>query len=351
MKNTTTTTNGQQFIKRRLESTCYTWIIEDFRRRKEKQGIALNSPTFGSDGIQFQASFYPNGTDDSSFVGFFLTPCDTCPNWVKARFSIKVLDKNGDFKFRKICKDSLLGPGKKAGWTKFYPRRKILDALNQILRNGQLTLVIEVYFIGENISDDHMDALLSLSPLLEPKSKAGSEEFKSLWDGKRFDHTVKIGEKYLPVHRAVLAASSQQIDRALIRDRRTFFTVDESFDSSIVRDIIYFLYHATFDFKPSTSQLKQMLRFSHQYDIEILTFRVEQLLYETSDKESILDVFITTQKYNSSNLRQVLKFLLIENIESVTKTRGWLDLLTKEPSLVTSLVEFLGQELRKVRGV
>ena len=344
--------NDQYFVKRSLQSTCYTWIIEDFRRRKEKQGIPLTSPSFGNDqGIQFEASIYPNGTEDSSFIGFYLSACNTCPIWVKARFSLKVLDKNGDFKFRKICKDPLIGPGQKVGWSKFCPRRKILDALNQILRNGQLTLVIEVYFIGENISDDHMDALLSLSPLLEPKTKAGTDEFKGLWEGKKFDHTLKVGEKLIPIHRTVLSSSSSRLDKALIRDRRTFFPIDDSYDSSIIKDIVYFLYHATFEFKPASSQLKEMLRFSHQYEVEILKFRAEQLLYESSDKECILDIFMTTQKYNSGNLLKALKFLLIENIELVTKTRGWCDLLSKEPSLVTSLVEFLGQELRKVRGV
>lgn len=340
------------FIKRSLQSTCYTWIIEDFRRRKEKQGIALTSPTFGNDqGIQFEGLIYPNGTEDASFVAFYLSACTDCPIWVKARFSLKVLDKNGDFKFRKICKDPLLGPGHKVGWSKFCPRRKILDALNQILRNGQLTLVIEVYFIGENISNDHMDALLSLSPLFEPKSKSGTDEFKGLWEAKRFDHSLKSGEKLIPVHRVVLASSSPQLDRALIRDRRTFLAIDDSYDSSTIKDIVYFLYHATFEFKPRISQLKQMLRFSHQYDVEMLKFRVEQLLYESCEKECILDIFMTTQKYNSTNLLQAVKFLLIENIESVTKTRGWCELLSSEPSLVTSLVQFLGQELRKVRGV
>lgn len=342
----------QPFIKRTLQCSSYTWMIEDFRRRKEKQGVPLISPAFTSDhDISFQASLYPNGTEDSSFIGVFLGASSTCPSWVKARFSCKILDKNGDTKYRKICKDALTGGGGKVGWTKFYPKRKILDALNAILRNGQLTLVLEVFYIDDNISDEHMNALLTLSPFSEPKSKSGSDDLKQLWEGKRFDHSFKVGEKLIPIHRTVLASSSPILDKALIRDRRTFYPIDDSYDSSTVKDIVYFLYHAAFEYKPNTTQLKQMLRFSQQYDIAILTFHTEKLLYESCNSENILDTFLTAQQFNSINLCKIVKFVIIENIHLVTGTRVWYDLMAKEPKFITNLVTFLGEELRRVRSV
>ena len=344
------------FQKRSLKFASLTWIIDDFRRRREKHGIPIISDAFSCEDAEnagpmscteFQVYFYPNGTEDPDMTSCFLMISATTFESVKARFAVSIMDKNGDLKVKKVFKDpvkgSRSGSNVKVGWSKFFPRRKILDAISQILKNGHVTLVIDVYYLDQDVDDDHINAIFALSPLFAPKSKSGTDDFKALYEAKNFDICLKMRDKNLPTHRVVLS-TSQVIEKSLIRDRRTFVVVDD-FDSRVMNDAVYFMYHRSFE--SHAVDLKNMLRFADQYKVPVLKFACEQELYENVSAENVIQLFDLANECNSSLLLHALKFMIIENIDAVTRTKGWQDALSFNHSLVTHLVQFLGQQLSR----
>jgi len=345
------------FQKRSLRCASLTWIIDDFRRRREKHGFPIISDAFSCEesenespappGTDFQVYFYPNGAEDPDMTSCYLMVNSTTYECVKARFAVSILDKNGDLKVKKVFKDpvrgSRCGTSVKMGWSKFYPRRKILDSLSQILKNGHITLVIDVYYLDQDVDDDHINAIFALSPLFAPKSKSGSEDFKSLFEGKNFDICLKLRDKNIPAHRVVLS-TSQVIEKSLIRDRRTFFVM-EDFDSDVMADAVFFMYYRGFE--SHSVNFKNMLRFADQYRVPALKFACEQELYETVCCENVVQLFDLAIECSSSILVDALKFIIIDNIDAVLRTKGWHDALSSNHSLVTRLVQFLGQQLSK----
>lgn len=353
------------FQKRSLKFATLTWIIDDFRRRREKQGVPIISDLFSSQdsenegttpGTQFKVYFFPNGNEDPDFTSLFLlinsktsdSDCMTRPSSqsrdpVKARFAVSILDKNNELKVRKVFPD-IVRPGMRDGWSKFFPRRKILDAMSQILRNGHVTLVIDVHYLDQEVADDHINAIFSLSPLFAPKSKTGSEDFKALFESKNYDICLKLRDRSIPIHRIVLCSSSSLIEKSLLRDRRTFFAI-EDFDPRTVTQAAYFMYHRTFE--STEPDYSDLLRFAHKYEVPSLQFACETELYQTANVDNLIPRLKLAHECRSSLLSEVLKFLIIENVEAVTRTRGWRDALTHDHELVTHIVQLLGQQLSR----
>lgn len=388
------------FFKRSLKSASLTWIVEDFRRRREKQGQAIVSEAFGgededdhvkrhheinekensnnnnnvriitSNGLkthpsklnasspssskrtEFKVYFYPNGIEDADQTALFVQVSHTTSDIVKGRFAVSILDKNGDAKIKKVFSGVIKGrkdqeSGIKVGWNKFYPRRKLLDAISQILRNGTVTLVIDVFFLDQDVIDEHINAIFALSPLFQPKSKSGSDDFKQLYETKNFDICVKTRDnKSIPTHRIVLF-TSHVIEKLLIRDRRTFFMLDD-YDSSVIIPAIHFMYHREFDATTFNSiDFRKLLRFSDQYKVPALKFACEQELYNRVTIENIVSMYECASDCNANLLLHALEFMIVENVDAVTRTSGWWDALVKNHQLITHFVQFLGQQLSK----
>jgi hypothetical protein len=341
-----------EFVKRSLKFATTTIVIEDFRRRKERQGVPIISPSFsvGDENsndqkgqTSFKAFFYPNGTDDTEQTGFFLAVDESDYDTVKARFAVSILDKHGEVKVKKVCPVMVRGINNKAGWAKFYPRRKFLDSLQQILKNGTVSFVVDVYFIEEDIPGEQLNSIFNLSSLFTPKTKSGSEEFKELFEYKQFDIALKLKDRSIPAHRVVLA-TSLVIEKYLIRDRRTFYPIDD-FDYDVVADAVYFMYHHSFE--SETPNYRNLLKFADAYKIHALKFACEQELYETVSLDNLLDLYRVAHSCNSPLLINSLKFVIKDNIVGVTETKGWFDLLANDPGLVTNIVRFLASDTKE----
>lgn len=343
---------GFDFIKRSLKFASTTFVIEDFRRRKERQGVPIVSPSFSAEEensnelkgeTAFKLFFYPNGTDDSEHTGCFLAIDEGEYDTIKARFAVSILDKHGEVKYKKVCPVMVRGINNKAGWAKFYPRRKIMDSLQQILKNGALTLIVDVYFIEEDIPGEQLNSIFNLSSLFAPKTRSGSEEFKELFEMKKFDIALKLKDRSVPANRVVLA-TSLVIEKLLIRDRRNLITIDD-FDYDVVADAVYFMYNHCFE--SESPDYKNILRFADTYKIHALKFACEQELYESVTLDNVLELFTLAYGCNSKLLTDALKFVIKDNIMGVTDTRGWFDLLSTDHSLVTSIVRFLATDKKE----
>jgi len=334
------------FVKRSLKYASTTWVIDDFRRRREAQGIPIISPVFSiSDensnteisATSFRMYFYPNGIEDLQQTALFLFGDKSEFDCVKARFAVSILDKHGEVKAKKVCLSLVRGVNNKAGWSKFYPRRKILDALSQILRNGTLSFVIEVYYIEEDISGAQLNSIFNLTTLFEPKTKSGSEEFKDLYEQKQYDIVLRVKDRSIPAHRVVLE-TSHVIEKYLIRDRRTYFILDD-FDYHVVMDVVYFMYHQSFE--SEHPDFKTMLKFADKYKVPALKFFCEQQLYDTVSIDNVLEVYRLAHDCNSTLLMNALRFVIRDNIIGITETKGWFDFLLRDQSLITNIVRFL----------
>lgn len=362
---TTTTPLPSDFIRRSLKCCSFTWVIEDFRRRREKPGEPIVSPVFVAEdensnivqgledsslGPSFKCFFYPNGTgDEPDQTAFFLWIEESSqPEFVKARFSVAILDKIGEAKVKKICPFMLKGLHQRAGWHKFFPKRKLLDSLNQLIVNGQVTFVVDVFFSEDDISLEQVNSIFNLASVFCPRTKSGSEEFRRLYEEKQFDLCIKTREgRNIPAHRVVLSATSHVLEKHLIRDRRTFLLIDD-FDSKVVQDAIFFMYHRTFE--SDEPDFKGLLKFAEIYKVPALKFAVEQELYESVMFDNALDLYSLAGECNSTLLLEALKYVIVENCQSITETAGWKKLLMTDHKMVTHLFNVLADEICRRMG-
>ena len=144
-------------------------------------------------------------------------------------------------------------------------------------------------------------------------------------------------DRSIPAHRIVLA-TSHVIEKYLIRDRRTFFIIDD-FEYDVVADVVYFMYNHSFE--SEDPDYKSMLKFADVYKVPALKFACEQHLYETVSLANCLELYRVAHDCNSLLLINALKFVIRDNIFGITETRGWFEMLGKDHSLVTNIVRFL----------
>lgn len=365
------------------------WVIEDFLKREELNGVSLASKftvsAVDSKGVYYETVWkvkaYPHGceADVKDHLSLFITQVSG-PE-VMCKYSLALLtshpfdrvpmiqgQKRGSVQFPIDKRQS------SRGWKRFYPLDQIVGNASSMLHDGALIVRVTVDL---EMRLDPMSALVAPSASgAASYGDAGSVTAGcSLVGGRAFLTNLKYTDMVLVVKGIAHGdgSSSSGEDSSTARDQ-VFETEYPCHKFQLARKSDVFDAMFTHKFKESLENrvvisgldpaaVLEMLRFIYENKVNNLPL-VDKCLLEAADMYNIIDLKGVCERsicenMNVDNVSSLLMFaqtrfsakikskcveFITKNVQAVTHTAGWNDLV-KDPAIMTEVVRAMGPRI------
>lgn len=305
---------------------CYSEYLENFvylRRRNE-------------DPLTWSVKIYPKGNGENNKDFVFL-----CLN--------RVMNNNGKnnkigFKSRFFLKNSeskdiemRIHPNPSHSDYVSYIKRDVL--FPQISPSDSITVLVEIDVAVETITttmDDHQLAVCNYEKQLS------DDYLKLLTDGLLTDFTVKVGEKEIDVHKAILAARSPvfaaMLNHESTSEAKTGVLVIKDVEYSVIKEMLHFIYSGRSSSDLNDQQASDLLIAADKYRLDELKNYCELSLIHLLTTENACQLLVIGDLYRAEILKgRALQFIQ-QSVTNITSTLGWENLLSSHQHLVTEVV-------------
>ena len=251
------TTNDETRPESQTPKITFTWIIEEFKNRPEKNGERICSTIFLAKGpkektTSWKLKCFPKGkkvthNEAEQEMSIFLRNCNDFP--LKAKYKVSILDSSSKKTTTFDCPVTLplfASPMShdESSWGRiaWVSRQSIINN-TKLLPDGHLTLFCALTVIGGTDKPTG-------TPDVETKTNAGleqvSEHLGKLFNSKEFsDVEIECDGEIFNCHMNILSARSD-VFRAMFQadmaENRTKKVNIKDIDSDVVRDMLKFVY-------------------------------------------------------------------------------------------------------------
>lgn len=204
---------------------------------------------------------------------------------------------------------------------------------NNCLTNDCLTIVAEVVGLADKwivTGDD------GYTPF-ETTGLAVWENFGSLLQTKRFsDVILVVGGQQYSAHKAILASRSSVFDKMFeheMKESRENRVEIRDFTPEVIHEMLQFIYTGTS--RKLNHMAGDLLVAAEKYALETLKVMCEKILFANLTVENAAKMLILADLYNAKPLKTAtIKYINAGRIASVMETKGWKDMVKKQPHLV-----------------
>jgi len=363
------------------------WVIEDFLKREEANGVSLSSKftvsAVDSKGIYYETVWkvkaYPHGCepDVKDHLSLFITQISG-PE-VMCKYSLALLTSHPFDRFPIIQgqkRGSVQFPLDKRqssrGWKRFFPLEQIIGNASSMLHDG--SLIVRVTVDLEMRADPltaTMGALPSSSPTIEQSSKGavyeptGGRSFLTNLKYTDMVLVVKVGanppaaingqeeaedddslaETEYPCHKFQLARKSDVFDAMFthkFKESLTNRVVISGLDPAAVLEMLRFIYEGKVNNLPSVDRC--LLEAADMYNIGELKSLCEKSICENMNVDNVSSLLMFAQTRFSQKIKSKCVEFITKNVQAVTHTAGWNDLV-KDPAIMTEVVRAMGPRI------
>lgn len=302
---------------------------DEFTRKINKEYVSSTfiTPIFGkAKEIKWRLKLYPKG-DEKEFencVSIYLKNISGFA--VEATVSFSLLNlKNERVKEKKMSKGFFNASHGSWGFGNFVKPSFLKNSVNNLVKDGEITIGCHIIVNG---------VLLH-----EQKSFSRLNEFddfeKILLDAKFSDVTViSADHKKMYLHKAILVGRSP-IFAAMFEHDMT-----EKYKSEVnIKDVKYEILLEVFRFIYSGKVNKigtilfEILSAANKYAIESLKIMCEETMIRKLDKNNAIEYLIEADKYNCSNLKKIVNFI-VSFVKDFVNTPELKSLATSHPILM-----------------
>ncbi|TMS32804.1 hypothetical protein L596_000605 [Steinernema carpocapsae] len=171
----------------------------------------------------------------------------------------------------------------------------------------------------------------------------GEDYLRLLQDDVLTDFTIRIGNRDIRTHRAILAARSPvfaaMFAHSDTKEAKEGVLVIEDLDYEVVKDMLMFIYSGRTSGKPDLAH--DLLVAADKYRLDELKRYCEQAMIQDITTDNVCQQFVIGHMYNADRLKQRAADFMKLNLTAITNTSGWDELITQHPSLVTSIVRYV----------
>uniref|UniRef100_A0A0K0FD88 Speckle-type POZ protein-like (inferred by orthology to a human protein) n=1 Tax=Strongyloides venezuelensis TaxID=75913 RepID=A0A0K0FD88_STRVS len=331
----------------------YKYTIENFSLRPEKIGEKIISPTcvVGSkERSEWCLHIYPNGDEEEwkDYVSVFLILLK--PNKAKAKYRFSISNNKNkvkNVKFVTESKNFVKDMG--LGFSQFVKRDFLLNESNGLLMNGHLVIFCEAEItdlksenhenleIVESNTEDRSKLETSINIPI-PQSKL-SLDYGNLYDSSSFyDCVIKIEDKEIKVHKAILAARSPAFHDIFTNasdESQTNIIEIKDFNVEVVEKMLKFIYND--EVSDIEDMANEIFEIANEYKLDRLKAISEQSMCDSLTTDNVLKRFALSDKYPTERLKKCCEELILKNAECVTTTKEWENFVLLHPSLIGNL--------------
>jgi len=331
---------------------CHEWLIEDFIRREEPVSSALQTrfsvTVLDNKGTKcetvWRIKLYPKGCDSehSNYVSIFINQVSGPPIWVKYAISLlgcQSFDRSpyvyntrrGSVQFVVDRRSS------SRGWKKFISHEAINAPGGSLLHDGALLIrcVVELECREANVDvEDNASSVFSRCPSFVTNT--------FLDDMKYTDMTLEVEGNVFHCHKYMLARKSDVFDAMFSHNFEETYSnkvVIMDLESEAILEMLRFIYVGKVYQMEKVNKL--LLAAADKYNIVDLKESCEKSLCNSMTVDNVSSLLLLARDRVSVELKRRALDFISQNIEAVTNSDGWQDLV-REPTLMTDVVRAMG---------
>ncbi|GMS90650.1 hypothetical protein PENTCL1PPCAC_12825, partial [Pristionchus entomophagus] len=216
-----------------------------------------------------------------------------------------------------------------------YIKRDVLFPL--ILKHDSITVTVEIDVATETVTITSPKVWCTL----DLAEKQLADDCTKLFRGELLtDFSIRVGDKDIRTHRAVLAARSPFF-RALLthtdsNEAKSGVIHITDMEANVVVEMLAYVYSGR------CSKIREMagdlLIAADKYRLDELKQHCECSLIHKISVDNVCQLFALSNTYRAHKLREYSLNFISNHTKLVTSTPGWVDMLKSHPHLVTDIV-------------
>ena len=331
--------------------TTFTWTIEDFQSRPEKNGEKITSTTFlarepNEKTTSWKLDLYPKGRKDftEDDLSICLRSCNDFP--IKARFSLSILDSSSkktntcDYRFKLFDRSKKETAWGRGSWVS---RQSIINNTT-LLPGGHLKIFCELTVIN---GTERPDVEIERGTNARGQAQV-SEHFGKLLNNKEFsDVEIECDGEIFNCHKAVLSIRSdyfQAMFQADMAENRSNKVAIKDVDSQVVREILQFIYTGATNKNVLKEKSRELLAAANQYQLDLLKSICEDHLCSHLQIDNAIENLVFGAFHQASKLRMMAMKVIARNLVKLVGTEEYQDLVKDHPSLAAEIPKALVED-------
>jgi hypothetical protein len=336
--NATTPTASQTEIK--VEKVTHNWTVKNFSHCYQEyleNFVYLNK---GDETLTWSVKIYPKGNGENNKDFVFLCLNRVTPSNASAATAGK-FGKIG-FKSRFIMKtaeskeiEMRVHPNPSHSDYVSYIKRDVL--FPQILPQDVIIVSVEIDVATETVTTSSEDSFS-----VPDSDRQLIEDYQRLLkEGENFsDFVIRIDNREIKVHRAILASRSTVFNAMLMHDTEEAnngYVEIKDLEYEIVLEMLNFIYCGRC---PRLSELGgELLVAADKYSLGDLKLHCEKALINALHTENACELLILADVHSARRLRErAVEFILAHSYQ-ITSTPGWQLMLSQHSRLVTEVFQ------------
>ncbi|VDN04761.1 unnamed protein product, partial [Thelazia callipaeda] len=316
-----------------LQHVKHSWTVKNFSHCYQEYLENFVHLHRGEDTLTWSIKIYPKGNGENNKDFVFL-----CLNRVVSNTNAPCKNGKIGFKSRFILRTSEM----KEIEMRIHPNPSHSDYVSYIKRDilfPQIFLLnLRRKFLLRNCDSNSEQQLTE-------------DYLKMLKDDVLTDFTIRVGEREIRVHRAILAARSP-VFAAMLRhedtnEAKTGVMVIEDLEYDTVTEMLNFIYcgHCLRDVN-EFAFASDLLIAADKYRLEELKSHCEKAL----TFENVCELLIVSDIYSAPRLRHRAVEFIIQHPRNITSTPGWENVVKQHHDLVTDIVRHFDKSSSSDRG-
>jgi len=295
--------------------------------------------------LNFQLEVFPNGEegeDNSDYVAVFLTSKRQAELDVKYDFS--VLKSDGTFFGRIGNTVKRFSPEQSSwGYGKAFPKAKLFEKQNEMIPNGNLTIVcnLEVFY-----GNHHISGKRGRPDFFIPETQSLVSNFTKIFDGSDelpySDVVLVCDGKSFKCHKFVLSTRSEvfaaMFSQPMKESTDSVVKVEDA-DPVSLENFIRFIYTDSVDSIANFEEASAVLPLADKYNVQKLKTSCEKIICDCMDLNNVLQALYVGHLHNASHLRSFALDYVTHNMQKLIDTPQWNEVMHQYPGMLTEILK------------
>jgi len=219
-----------------------------------------------------------------------------------------------------------------------YIKRDVL--FPQILPKDSIIVFVEIDVAVETVTTS-ADEANSSSLSANAEQQLMDDYLKMYKDNVLTDFTIRVGEREMRAHRAILAARSPvfaaMFEHPDTHEVKNGLLVIEDLDYDVVSEMLSYIYSGRCS-RDINDLAMELLVAADKYRLEELKAHCERHLIQSLAFDNACQLLILSDMHSAERLRARVVQFIVHHPRNITHTTGWEDIVRQHPSLVTDIV-------------
>ena len=334
-----------RFLRSESVFHTYTWIIEDFEKRRDEKNGLKSSIRFksqnGKDTLWFIALDYEPDPRDHTII--VMPIINASAKIRKVKTVVSVVDTSGSRSRQKIGEEKKQINEKPIDRAVF---RFPLKHEDLIVVNDTLVIECEITLYSdyeeESTDEEEEKSLEKYQDSSKTKLMADLAQNRDQFT----DIMIMVQGKIFPCHMFMLAARSrvfQAMFQSNMREKESGKIEIQDLTHEVVSEMLQFIYTGAVNKNLSEDFVRELFIAADKYQLDLLKNMCEEMLSSVVSIKSCLKNLSLAKLYMTKTLKKSSLEFIMKNTVAVTTSKEWLDCIKDQPELAAEVTQAIAK--------